>query len=95
MKMKAEKEEKRLVSREIIEMEESSFDNESLTARIHQLEKERDELHKDVEQLCMQQAGPSYLGVATRMHFQSWIRTRDRELEKKVGFLHERKSESS
>ena len=31
---------------------------------------ERDELHKDIEQLCMQQAGPSYLGVATRMHFQ-------------------------
>ncbi|CAL9750876.1 unnamed protein product, partial [Musa acuminata subsp. burmannicoides] len=31
---------------------------------------ERDELRKDIEQLCMQQAGPSYLAVATRMHFQ-------------------------
>ncbi|KAI8031736.1 hypothetical protein LOK49_LG01G00717 [Camellia lanceoleosa] len=30
----------------------------------------RDELHKDIEQLCMQQAGPGYLAVATRMHFQ-------------------------
>ncbi|KAB2087975.1 hypothetical protein ES319_A04G142300v1 [Gossypium barbadense] len=45
-------------------------DNESLLARIKQLEHERDELRKDIEQLCMQQAGPSYLGVATRMHFQ-------------------------
>ncbi|XP_073314010.1 uncharacterized protein [Primulina huaijiensis] len=51
-------------------MEQNSTSNESLIARIEQLEKERDELHKDVEQLCMQQAGPGYLGVATRMHFQ-------------------------
>ncbi|CAK7330183.1 unnamed protein product [Dovyalis caffra] len=34
------------------------------------LGRERDELHKDIEQLCMQQAGPGYLAVATRMHFQ-------------------------
>ncbi|CAL5328058.1 unnamed protein product [Camellia sinensis] len=33
-------------------------------------ESERDELRKDIEQLCMQQAGPGYLVVATRMHFQ-------------------------
>lgn len=33
---------------------------------------ERDELRKDIEQLCMQQAGPSYLAVATRMHFQRY-----------------------
>ncbi|XP_031273474.1 centrosomal protein of 128 kDa isoform X2 [Pistacia vera] len=45
-------------------------ENESLLARIQQLEHERDELRKDIEQLCMQQAGPSYLVVATRMHFQ-------------------------
>ncbi|XP_073308820.1 uncharacterized protein [Primulina huaijiensis] len=51
-------------------MDQNSTSNESLIARIEQLEKERDELHKDVEQLCMQQAGPGYLGVATRMHFQ-------------------------
>ncbi|KAJ0078163.1 hypothetical protein Patl1_37371 [Pistacia atlantica] len=45
-------------------------ENESLLVRIQQLEHERDELRKDIEQLCMQQAGPSYLVVATRMHFQ-------------------------
>jgi len=39
---------------------------------------ERDELRKDIEQLCMQQAGPAYLSVATRMHFQ---RTAGLELE--------------
>ncbi|CAA0814238.1 myosin heavy chain-related [Striga hermonthica] len=44
--------------------------NEWLVARVQQLESERNELHKDIEQLCMQQAGPAYLGVATRMHFQ-------------------------
>ncbi|KAJ7967588.1 Myosin heavy chain-like protein [Quillaja saponaria] len=47
-----------------------STSNESLMARIQLLEHERDELHKDIEQLCMQQAGPGYLAVATRMHFQ-------------------------
>ncbi|XAR52933.1 hypothetical protein NMG60_11021269 [Bertholletia excelsa] len=51
-------------------MDEPMNDNESLIARIRQLEHERDELHKDIEQLCMQQAGPGYLAVATRMHFQ-------------------------
>ncbi|KAL6964116.1 hypothetical protein U1Q18_035173 [Sarracenia purpurea var. burkii] len=45
-------------------------DNESLIGHIQQLEHERDKLRKDIEQLCMQQAGPSYLAVATRMHFQ-------------------------
>ncbi|XP_039002801.1 early endosome antigen 1-like isoform X2 [Hibiscus syriacus] len=44
-------------------METGLNDTESLLARIKQLE-------HDIEQLCMQQAGPSYLGVATRMHFQ-------------------------
>ncbi|WVZ09272.1 hypothetical protein V8G54_013802 [Vigna mungo] len=53
----------------LMKMAESS-DDESLLARIEQLERERDELHKDIEQLCMQQAGPGYLAVATRMHFQ-------------------------
>lgn len=33
---------------------------------------ERDELRKDIEQLCIQQAGPSYLVVATKMHFQRY-----------------------
>ncbi|PON90528.1 myosin heavy chain-like protein [Trema orientale] len=45
-------------------------ENETLKLRIRQLEQERDELHKDIEQLCMQQAGPGYLAVATKMHFQ-------------------------
>ncbi|KAK4563393.1 hypothetical protein RGQ29_005780 [Quercus rubra] len=51
-------------------MDESLNDSESSVTRIQQLEHERDELRKDIEQLCMQQAGPSYLAVATRMHFQ-------------------------
>uniref|UniRef100_A0A5B6YQB4 Putative myosin-10 isoform X1 n=1 Tax=Davidia involucrata TaxID=16924 RepID=A0A5B6YQB4_DAVIN len=51
-------------------MDENLNDNESLVARVQQLEQERDELRKDIEQLCVQQAGPSYLVVATRMHFQ-------------------------
>ncbi|KAK4437979.1 hypothetical protein Salat_0132000 [Sesamum alatum] len=51
-------------------MDQGFTDNESLIARVEQLERERAELHKDIEQLCMQQAGPAYLGVATRMHFQ-------------------------
>ncbi|OVA05881.1 hypothetical protein BVC80_1701g14 [Macleaya cordata] len=53
-----------------IRMEERTNDNESLISRIQQLERERDELHKDIEQLCMQQAGPSYLAIATQLHFQ-------------------------
>ncbi|KAK4743302.1 hypothetical protein SAY87_001303 [Trapa incisa] len=44
--------------------------NEQLLDQIQQLERERDELRKDIEQLCIQQAGPSYLVVATKMHFQ-------------------------
>eukprot|EP00258_Populus_trichocarpa_P048616 XP_024464635.1 DNA repair protein RAD50 isoform X1 [Populus trichocarpa] len=51
-------------------MDTNLNDKESVVARIQQLEHERDELHKDIEQLCMQQAGPGYLAAATRMHFQ-------------------------
>ncbi|KAJ0233438.1 Myosin heavy chain-like protein [Hirschfeldia incana] len=51
-------------------MDHNSDENESLRARVNQLEHERNELQKDIEQLCMQQGGPSILGVATRMHFQ-------------------------
>ncbi|KAE9447095.1 hypothetical protein C3L33_21013, partial [Rhododendron williamsianum] len=51
-------------------MDEQLNDKESLLARIQQVEHERDELRKDIEQMCIQQAGPSYLAVATRMHFQ-------------------------
>ncbi|KAJ0973688.1 hypothetical protein J5N97_015653 [Dioscorea zingiberensis] len=51
-------------------MDEEGNSDASLTHQIKQLQRERDELRKDIEQLCMQQAGPSYLAVATRMHFQ-------------------------
>ncbi|GLU09044.1 hypothetical protein SLE2022_259230 [Rubroshorea leprosula] len=51
-------------------MDDNPNNTQSLLARIQQLEHERDELRKDIEQLCIQQAGPSYLVVATRMHFQ-------------------------
>jgi inner membrane protein involved in colicin E2 resistance len=34
---------------------------------------ERDELRKDIEQLCMQQAGPGYVSVATRMLTQRYV----------------------
>ncbi|KAG0455602.1 hypothetical protein HPP92_024894 [Vanilla planifolia] len=51
-------------------MDDEGLTKELLQNRIVQLEHERDELRKDIEQLCMQQAGPSYLAVATRMHFQ-------------------------
>lgn len=45
-------------------------EEEPLISRVEKLQHERDELRKDIEQLCMQQAGPGYLAVATRMHFQ-------------------------
>ncbi|KAK3412273.1 hypothetical protein EUGRSUZ_I01054 [Eucalyptus grandis] len=51
-------------------MAENSGGTEPLELRIQQVERERDELRKDIEQLCMQQAGPGYLVVATKMHFQ-------------------------
>ncbi|KAM7482411.1 hypothetical protein LguiB_006994 [Lonicera macranthoides] len=51
-------------------MDQNLNGNEALVARIQQLEQERGELQKDIEHLCMQHAGPSYLAVATRMHFQ-------------------------
>ncbi|GMH11093.1 hypothetical protein Nepgr_012934 [Nepenthes gracilis] len=51
-------------------MDDSSTKSESSLARIQLLEHERVEFCKDIEQLCMQQAGPSCLLVATRLHFQ-------------------------
>ncbi|KAL1833715.1 hypothetical protein ACET3Z_003366 [Daucus carota] len=49
---------------------DDNLNNDALLARVQQLESERDELRKDIEQLCMQNSGPGYLAVATRMHFQ-------------------------
>ncbi|CAL9115902.1 unnamed protein product [Musa textilis] len=51
-------------------MDERGGAEEDIHYEIEQIKRERDELRKDIEQLCMQQAGPSYLAVATRMHFQ-------------------------
>ncbi|KAK7253193.1 hypothetical protein RIF29_37713 [Crotalaria pallida] len=57
---------------------ETETETHSLLATIQLLEQERDSLRKDIEQLCMQQAGPGYLAVVTRMHSQ---RTADLEQE--------------
>ncbi|KAJ8492660.1 hypothetical protein OPV22_014381 [Ensete ventricosum] len=51
-------------------MNEGGGAEEDIHCQIEQIKRERDELRKDIEQLCMQQAGPSYLAVAARMHFQ-------------------------
>ncbi|CAO2815883.1 unnamed protein product [Amaranthus hypochondriacus] len=49
-------------------MDGSSGDSESLYARIQELEKERDDLQKDIEELCMKQAGPGYVAFATQLY---------------------------
>ncbi|KAH9621689.1 hypothetical protein KSS87_015232, partial [Heliosperma pusillum] len=52
------------------DMDENSGENGSLYARIQQLEQERDELQKDIEKLCMEKAGPSYISLATQTYFR-------------------------
>ncbi|KAK1299639.1 hypothetical protein QJS10_CPB13g00544 [Acorus calamus] len=59
-------------------MEETLNNDGSLINHIEQLERERDQLHKDIEQLCMQNSSPSYIAAATPIHFQ---RISDLELE--------------
>ncbi|KAJ8529998.1 hypothetical protein K7X08_036833 [Anisodus acutangulus] len=61
-------------------------DNASLRARIKELERERDELHKDIEQLCMQQTGPSYIGLPTRvpLHRITGLEQETENLKKKL-----------
>ncbi|KAH7653922.1 hypothetical protein IHE45_19G110700 [Dioscorea alata] len=71
-------------------MDEGNNDIVSLTRQIEQLQRERDELRKDIEQLCMQQAGPGYLAVATRMHFQ-----RTAGLEQEIESLQKKLSAST
>ncbi|KAL8060742.1 hypothetical protein ABFX02_02G045000 [Erythranthe guttata] len=68
-------------------MDQGFTGNESLIVRVQQLEQERNELYKDIEQLCMQQAGPAYLGIATRMHFQrtAGLEQEIEELKTKLG----------
>ncbi|XP_074275861.1 uncharacterized protein LOC141599670 isoform X2 [Silene latifolia] len=51
-------------------MDEGQMENESLQARIQQLELERDKLHKNVEELCMQKAGPEFVNLATQTYFR-------------------------
>ncbi|KAH0767167.1 hypothetical protein KY290_003070 [Solanum tuberosum] len=61
-------------------------DNASLRARIKELERERDELHKDIEQLCMQQSGPSYIGLPTHvpLHRIAGLEQETENLKKKL-----------
>nr|GEV67175.1 paramyosin isoform X1 [Tanacetum cinerariifolium] len=58
----------------------------ALISRIQLLERERDELRNDIEQMCMQHAGPSYAAVASRMHFQrtAGLEQEINELKKKL-----------
>ena len=51
-------------------MGESIANIASLKSCIEQLEHERGELQRDIEQLCMQQSGSSYVGVITRIQAQ-------------------------
>uniref|UniRef100_A0A0E0D2G9 Uncharacterized protein n=1 Tax=Oryza meridionalis TaxID=40149 RepID=A0A0E0D2G9_9ORYZ len=55
--------------------------------RVEGLQYERDELRKDIEQLCMQQAGPGYVSVATRMLSQRTAALEQdiENLQKKLG----------
>ncbi|RAL39633.1 hypothetical protein DM860_003166 [Cuscuta australis] len=71
-------------------MERNLSDHTSAHARIQQLERERDDLHKDIEQLCLQQGGPGYLGVATRMHLH-----RTAALEQEIENLKKKLTECS
>ncbi|GJR18137.1 hypothetical protein Tco_0966664 [Tanacetum coccineum] len=61
-------------------------DRAALISRIQLLERERDELRNDIEQMCMQHAGPSYAAVASRMHFQrtAGLEQEINELKKKL-----------
>ncbi|CAM0874192.1 unnamed protein product [Alopecurus aequalis] len=68
-------------------MDEKERDVEVLTRRVEELQRERDELRKDIEQLCMQQSGPGYVSVATRMLSQraTALEQDIENLQKKLG----------
>ncbi|KAI3755469.1 hypothetical protein L1987_55270 [Smallanthus sonchifolius] len=51
-------------------MDEKFDDRAALLSRIEVLERERDELRNDIEQMCMQHAEPNYGAVANKMHSQ-------------------------
>ncbi|KAG5625308.1 hypothetical protein H5410_010526 [Solanum commersonii] len=67
-------------------MDANLNDNTSLRARIKELERERDELHKDIEQLCMQQSGPGYIGLPTHvpLHRIAGLEQETENLKKKL-----------
>ncbi|XP_021318537.1 uncharacterized protein LOC8073427 isoform X5 [Sorghum bicolor] len=71
------------------EMDEKVDLVEVLTRRVEDLQrgKKRDALRKDIEQLCMQQAGPGYVSVATRMLTQRTAALEQdiENLQKKLG----------
>ncbi|AQL10413.1 myosin heavy chain-related [Zea mays] len=70
-----------------VEMDEKVDLVEVLTRQVENLQRERDELRKDIEQLCMQQAGPGYVSVATRMLTQRTAALEQdiENLQKKLG----------
>ncbi|KAL9244742.1 hypothetical protein vseg_018479 [Gypsophila vaccaria] len=51
-------------------MDERLMENGPMHARIQQLEQERDKLHKDIEELCIQKGGPSFISLATQTFFR-------------------------
>ncbi|OQU92307.1 myosin heavy chain, muscle isoform X2 [Sorghum bicolor] len=69
------------------EMDEKVDLVEVLTRQVEDLQRERDALRKDIEQLCMQQAGPGYVSVATRMLTQRTTALEQdiENLQKKLG----------
>ncbi|XP_066390019.1 uncharacterized protein [Miscanthus floridulus] len=69
------------------EMDEKVDLVEVLTRRVEDLQRERDALRKDIEQLCMHQAGPGYVSVATRMLTQRTTALEQdiENLQKKLG----------
>ncbi|XP_071740374.1 uncharacterized protein [Rutidosis leptorrhynchoides] len=67
-------------------MDDKLDDRATLISRIELLERERDELRNDIEQICMQQSGPSYAAVASRMQIQrtAGLEQERDELKKKL-----------
>ncbi|THU62172.1 hypothetical protein C4D60_Mb01t02320 [Musa balbisiana] len=67
-------------------MDERGGAEEDIHYQIEQIKRERDELRKDIEQLCMQQAGPSYLASQLAdLHAAEVLK--NKEAEKQVKFF--------
>ncbi|KAH9606222.1 hypothetical protein KSS87_010269 [Heliosperma pusillum] len=54
----------------ISDMDEVQKENEYLRAQIQQLELERDKLHKNDEELCLQKGCPEFISLATQTYFR-------------------------